>query len=44
MEKKHIQTVMKMCGGNQTKAAEKLGIGRNTLWRKLKEYKIIPPE
>ncbi len=44
MEKKHIQTVMKTCGGNQTKTAKKLGIGRNTLWRKLKEYKIIPEE
>jgi transcriptional regulator of acetoin/glycerol metabolism len=26
--------------GNQTRAAEALGMGRNTLWRKMKKYGI----
>jgi len=31
---------MKRCRNNQTQAAQQLGIGRNTLWRKLKEYNL----
>ncbi|MFA7692089.1 MAG: hypothetical protein GX117_01155 [Candidatus Hydrogenedentes bacterium] len=38
MEKKHILKVLKSCKGNQTRAAKRLGIGRNTLWRKLNRY------
>ncbi len=28
------------CQGNQVEAAKRLGIARNTLWRKLKTYGI----
>lgn len=35
-----IISALRYCGGNQTKAAEILGIDRSTLWRKLKKYKI----
>jgi propionate catabolism operon transcriptional regulator len=34
-ERAHIMRVVDECGGNQTAAAKRLGIGRATLWRKL---------
>jgi DNA-binding NtrC family response regulator len=37
-EKAHILRVLRLCKGNQLQAAKRLGIGRNTLWRKLKRY------
>jgi DNA-binding NtrC family response regulator len=37
-EKRSIAEALKICGGNRTKAADKLGISRRTLHRKLKEY------
>ncbi len=37
-EKAHILAVYRASGGNQAEAAKRLGIGRNTLWRKLKAY------
>ena len=37
VELEHIQTVLRRCNYNQAKAARILGIGRNTLWRKLKK-------
>ena len=33
----YIQHVLKECRGNRTAAADKLGISRVTLWRRLKE-------
>ncbi|MBS4099443.1 MAG: propionate catabolism operon regulatory protein PrpR [Sulfuricella sp.] len=32
----HIRRVLGECGGDQSKAAQKLGISRTTLWRKLR--------
>jgi len=40
VERAHIQTVLRYTRGNKTKAAELLGIGLTTLYRKLDEYKI----
>ena len=37
-ERSHILTTLERVGRNQSAAAEALGIGRTTLWRKLKEY------
>lgn len=40
IEKLHIQKVLQHTKGNKTKAAELLGIGLTTLYRKMDEYKI----
>jgi DNA-binding NtrC family response regulator len=40
VEKEVISQVLGSCGGTQTKAAIKLGINRNTLYKKLKDYGI----
>jgi DNA-binding NtrC family response regulator len=40
MERQLITETLIKCEGNQTLAAEKLGISRSTLWRKMKEYEI----
>ncbi|MBS1150511.1 MAG: Sigma-54 dependent transcriptional regulator [Myxococcaceae bacterium] len=37
-ERLHILEVMESCGGHQTQAAQVLGVGRTTLWRKLKQH------
>ncbi len=37
VEMEHIVRVLRKCKNNQAKAARMLGIGRNTLWRKLKK-------
>jgi two-component system response regulator HydG len=37
-EKRHILRVLEACGGQQLDAARVLGIGRTTLWRKLKTF------
>ena len=38
MEQPLLQTVLKYAGGNQTRAAEILGLNRGTLRKKLKQY------
>jgi two-component system, NtrC family, response regulator HydG len=38
VEREHILAVLTASGGNKAKAAERLGIGTATLFRKLKEY------
>ena len=44
MEEGHIRKILEHCNWNRTVAAKELGIGYNTLWRKLKKYGIEPPE
>ncbi len=39
VEREHVLRVIEACGGSQTEAAHVLGIGRNTLWRKLQQYR-----
>ena len=40
VEKELIAQVLAACGGVQTKAATRLGINRNTLHKKIKEYEL----
>jgi Fis family transcriptional regulator, factor for inversion stimulation protein len=39
-EKRFIKRALERAGGNQSKAAQTLGIHRNTLSRKVAEYKL----
>ena len=39
-EKRFIQTVLSKTKGNQTRAAEALGVHRNTLNRKIAQHKL----
>jgi len=39
-EKKFIQNALAKTGGNQSRAAEVLGLHRNTLNRKIGQYKL----
>jgi two-component system response regulator HydG len=39
VEREHVLAVVEACGGSQAEAARVLGIGRNTLWRKLRELR-----
>ena len=41
VEKPMLEIVLKQCGGNQTLAAEMLGINRNTLRKKLTEHQLL---
>jgi Fis family transcriptional regulator len=41
VEKPMLDVVMKQADGNQSKAAEWLGINRNTLRRKLLDHKLL---
>jgi DNA-binding NtrC family response regulator len=40
LEKEYILSMLAECSGNHSQTAERLGIARNTLWRKLKEYGV----
>lgn len=40
MEKRHVRKALEFAGGNRSQAADLLGIGRKTLYRKLKEYDL----
>jgi transcriptional regulator of acetoin/glycerol metabolism len=39
-EKELLENALKECGGNKTVAAEKLGMSRTTLWKRLKQHNI----
>jgi len=41
VERELLRQVMRECGGTQTRAAERLGINRNTLYRKLRELGLV---
>jgi len=41
VEKPMLEVVMRHAGGNQSRAADWLGINRNTLRRKLAEHKLL---
>ncbi len=43
LERSHIALVLHAVGGNKSKAAKILGIGRKTLYRKLAEYGLTDP-
>lgn len=43
VERRHIAHVLEVCGGNQAQAARVLGIGRNTLWRKMRLHQLTAP-
>jgi two-component system response regulator AtoC len=43
LEKRRILAALEACGGNQTRAAQKLGISRGTLVSRLKQYGITRP-
>lgn len=40
VESQYILEVLRRCRNNQAEAARVLGIGRNTLWRKLKKIRV----
>ena len=40
VEQPLLEVVMRHCGGNQTRAAELLGINRGTLRKKLQQYQF----
>lgn len=44
MEREHVVRVLEACGGRQVDAARVLGIGRTTLWRKLRTFGIETEE
>jgi two-component system, NtrC family, response regulator AtoC len=43
LQRKRIIEALEACGGNQTRAAQKLGISRGTLLARLKQYGITRP-
>jgi DNA-binding NtrC family response regulator len=40
VEAEHIKKILRICGGNRKKAAEMLGIHRNTLTKKIKDLNL----
>jgi two-component system response regulator HydG len=41
LEQRYILAALERKGGNQAETARELGIGRNTLWRRIKEYGLL---
>jgi len=44
LEKELIMTVLHQTGWRYTEAANRLKMSRTTLWRRLRQYQIMPPE
>jgi len=44
LEKEAIARALIVCHGNIRRTAAQLGIGRNTLYRKMEEYELVPPQ
>jgi DNA-binding NtrC family response regulator len=44
VEKEHLVAVLNATGWHRSKAAQKLGISRRTLYNKMAEYVIEPPK
>jgi DNA-binding NtrC family response regulator len=42
LERRHILETLRRCGGNQTRASQKLGVTARTLYNKLKKWGIDP--
>ena len=42
LEQMEIKKALRICKGNMSKAASKLGISRNALYNKVKRYDILP--
>jgi Fis family transcriptional regulator len=42
VERTLLAAVLERAGGNQTQAADMLGVNRNTLRAKLAKYKLVP--
>jgi DNA-binding NtrC family response regulator len=40
-EKKHVMEALRLCGGNRTLAAERLGIQRRTIYKKLQRWGLM---
>jgi DNA-binding NtrC family response regulator len=43
LERRRIEQALERCGGNQTRAAQLLGIARRTMLRRLEEYSLPRP-
>jgi two-component system response regulator HydG len=43
LERRYITRVLKLLGGNKARAAQRLGVDRRTLYRKLERYEGTPP-
>ncbi len=41
VEKPLLEVVLHHAGGNQTRAADLLGVNRNTLRKKMKQYQLL---
>jgi len=44
IDRETLQETLNAVGWNRMRAARRLGISRTTLWKKIKEYELIPPE